>query len=86
MRGLSGEGALEAAMRSGLDHALRELGPDLARLEADLEEPLDAGSFLMGCQVAAIAFSEMDVRALTADPMVRRLMKEYIARARAAHP
>lgn len=79
-QGSTREGVLDAGVRAALDHAVENLQPDFGNLEKALGEKLDAGSFLMGMQCAALAYQGVDANA--AVKAAGPLFREYIAKAR----
>lgn len=73
---------LEAGLRASLDYALKDMPRDHMKLIAALggDEEVDAGSFLLGMQVAAFTIQRLD--AVECIRLNRDLFREYVAKAR----
>lgn len=83
--GSTQDGVFEAGIRAALQHSIDNMEPHLSRLGEALEEELDAGSFLLGVQVAAFVQVGLDAIQVAKTPLGYGLLKDFMNKARINH-
>lgn len=82
--GLTGDAAGRAQIRAALEHTIKDLPRDIARLERALGIEIEPGSFLIAGQVFGSLTLGVDlVDAANRKPWVRELLVEYAEKVRA---